>query len=224
MARITIVRHGQASFGSDNYDLLSELGHEQSRVLGQHLRSIDDVFDSIHCGTLQRHKQTLNGILQAYPEATHANYEAGLNEFQFQTVIKAYLIKHNLGLPEKSAPRRDFYRLLKTAMLHWQTGELDTYGVGETWQAFNHRVVEVFDAIVSSPAKHHLIVTSGGVMGIILKHILGAPDKTAVELNLQIRNASVTRCFSSRDGVALSEFNNVDGFHRAQVQGLITYS
>jgi broad specificity phosphatase PhoE len=31
MGQIYLVRHGQASFGSANYDQLSELGHEQAR-------------------------------------------------------------------------------------------------------------------------------------------------------------------------------------------------
>ena len=34
MSRILLVRHGQASFGADDYDDLSPTGHEQSRVLG----------------------------------------------------------------------------------------------------------------------------------------------------------------------------------------------
>ena len=31
MAQFYLVRHGQASFGTDNYDRLSELGHQQAR-------------------------------------------------------------------------------------------------------------------------------------------------------------------------------------------------
>ena len=37
MSAIHLVRHGQASFGADDYDLLSALGERQSRVLGQAL-------------------------------------------------------------------------------------------------------------------------------------------------------------------------------------------
>ena len=36
MSRLFLVRHGQASFLSDDYDRLSPLGLEQSRRLGQH--------------------------------------------------------------------------------------------------------------------------------------------------------------------------------------------
>ena len=37
MANLFLVRHGQASFGADDYDRLSPTGHEQSRLLGEYL-------------------------------------------------------------------------------------------------------------------------------------------------------------------------------------------
>ena len=37
MSVLLLVRHGQASWGSADYDVLSDLGHEQSRLLGKHL-------------------------------------------------------------------------------------------------------------------------------------------------------------------------------------------
>jgi len=37
MSSIYLVRHGQASFGSANYDELSDRGRRQSRILGEYL-------------------------------------------------------------------------------------------------------------------------------------------------------------------------------------------
>ena len=37
MATIYLIRHGQASFGKENYDQLSPRGWEQGRVLGRWL-------------------------------------------------------------------------------------------------------------------------------------------------------------------------------------------
>ena len=37
MSELYLVRHAQASFGAANYDQLSDLGHQQSRWLGDHL-------------------------------------------------------------------------------------------------------------------------------------------------------------------------------------------
>ena len=36
MSVLLLVRHGQASWGSADYDVLSDRGHEQSRLLGRH--------------------------------------------------------------------------------------------------------------------------------------------------------------------------------------------
>ena len=45
MRLIYLVRHGQASFGKRDYDALSELGHEQSRLLGRALAAREIVPD-----------------------------------------------------------------------------------------------------------------------------------------------------------------------------------
>ena len=37
MAELYLIRHAQASFGAENYDQLSDLGHQQSQSLGKAL-------------------------------------------------------------------------------------------------------------------------------------------------------------------------------------------
>jgi broad specificity phosphatase PhoE len=34
MGQVLLIRHGQASFGADDYDVLSDLGWTQGRALG----------------------------------------------------------------------------------------------------------------------------------------------------------------------------------------------
>jgi broad specificity phosphatase PhoE len=38
MASIYLIRHGQASFGAQDYDKLSELGRRQATLTGEYLR------------------------------------------------------------------------------------------------------------------------------------------------------------------------------------------
>jgi broad specificity phosphatase PhoE len=45
MSEIYLIRHGQASFGSDNYDRLSPLGVRQAQCLAKHLAKTDKSFD-----------------------------------------------------------------------------------------------------------------------------------------------------------------------------------
>ena len=54
MGTLYLVRHGQASFGSDDYDRLSPLGQRQSLRLGEHWRAHGLHFDAVYTGTLLR--------------------------------------------------------------------------------------------------------------------------------------------------------------------------
>ena len=55
MSHITLVRHGQANTTArdeENYDKLSDLGHQQARWLGAHLRDTHAHHPRVYCGTL----------------------------------------------------------------------------------------------------------------------------------------------------------------------------
>ena len=58
MGTLTLVRHGQASFGAADYDRLSDLGTRQCRELGRWFRERGLAFEAVLCGTLRRHEQS----------------------------------------------------------------------------------------------------------------------------------------------------------------------
>ena len=58
MTTIYLIRHGQASVGTDNYDVLSKTGEAQANVLGQHLVSARIEFDAVYSGALKRQIDT----------------------------------------------------------------------------------------------------------------------------------------------------------------------
>ena len=64
MAELVLVRHGQASFGADDYDKLSELGWRQSRWLGEHFARRGAAFDLVVRGSLRRHAETWVGMAE----------------------------------------------------------------------------------------------------------------------------------------------------------------
>ena len=53
MGSIYLIRHGQASFGADDYDVLSPVGVEQAQVLGRHLADLGIAFDRCIAGDLR---------------------------------------------------------------------------------------------------------------------------------------------------------------------------
>ena len=83
MAELFLVRHGQASFGTDDYDRLSAAG-EQQGVLGEYFAQQALTFDRVICGTLNRHAQTVDAILRGWAaKARVVDRHPGLNEYDF---------------------------------------------------------------------------------------------------------------------------------------------
>ena len=71
MGTLYLVRHGQASFGAENYDQLSELGHRQSHRLGEYLASRGLQFSATIRGSLKRQADTLTGIQKGMLSLIH---------------------------------------------------------------------------------------------------------------------------------------------------------
>lgn len=88
MGTIYLVRHGQASFGADNYDQLSALGLQQAQQLGRYWQERGMRFDAVYTGTLQRHVQTLAGIQDGLPGLPEATALPALNEYDSHELIR----------------------------------------------------------------------------------------------------------------------------------------
>ncbi len=65
MSTIYLVRHGQASFGTDNYDQLSATGREQVRQLGKYFAESGERIDRIYAGALRRQTETAEIIAES---------------------------------------------------------------------------------------------------------------------------------------------------------------
>ena len=82
MATIYLIRHGQASFGSDDYDQLSQLGVRQAEVTGEYFRDCDIYFDAAYCGDLKRQRSTSELVLASQPAALTINVDSRFNEIR----------------------------------------------------------------------------------------------------------------------------------------------
>ena len=65
MSTLILIRHAQASFMMANYDHLSPLGFDQSRILGDYWAKNNMLPSRIYVGPLKRHQQML--VLQKNP-------------------------------------------------------------------------------------------------------------------------------------------------------------
>lgn len=220
MAEILVVRHGQAAFGTDDYDRLTDIGWEQSRLLGEYFAARSIHFDAVFSGTLRRQRETLAGILEALPPQPAAEELPGLNEFDFHELVSAYRSLH----PDENIDvnnARDFYGCLRDALLAWNRGELDD--IAEDWNGFETRVRGTLEQI-SHASGRVLVVTSGGPISALVREVLNLSVENMVNLNLQAINTGVTRYFGKRDHLRLNMFNAVPHLEQAQDAHLITYT
>ncbi len=160
MAEIYLIRHGQASFHSDNYDKLSDLGRLQSQYLGQYFTERAISFDHIFTGSQLRHKQTADAIL----DHTNTPYDIhnGLNEYDFAALYKAYMAQHPTeDEAAKNGDRRVFYHRLKQALMLWSQDKL-TGDLPESWAGFTVRVADALAHIRRQSDGISLVVSSGG--------------------------------------------------------------
>ena len=82
MAAIYLIRHGQASFGSDDYDQLSQLGIRQAEVTGEYFRESGIFFDAAYSGDLKRQLDTAQLVLASQPAAFSTNIDSRFNEIR----------------------------------------------------------------------------------------------------------------------------------------------
>ncbi len=216
MAELLVIRHGQASFGADDYDRLSDLGRAQSRAVGQVLRDMGWAPDRLVTGTLQRQKDTLAEMGFSAPPEEHA----GFNEYDFYDLLR---VKFGGEMPDPVRhDRKTHFRTLRDTILEWQRGGLQ--GARETWRDFAARVAAARDFATDTGAKRVLVVSSGGPIGQLVATTLQAPPEMMMALNLQVRNTSMTRFIFSRGRISLHEFNAAPHFASAEGAKLMSYS
>src|SRR4051794_24521887 len=91
MGQIYLVRHGQASFGSANYDQLSDLGLEQARLLGEWFANSHQQFHCVVTGGLKRHRQTADACIAMLPKSTRGDTDwvtdPGFDEYDHHEVM-----------------------------------------------------------------------------------------------------------------------------------------
>jgi broad specificity phosphatase PhoE len=223
MGTLYLVRHGQASFGADDYDHLSDLGHKQSVRLGEYFAHKGIRFDGLIAGTLRRHKQTLEGILQGMKhEGEHLSWD-GLNEYDAEAVI-ASVHPHKLEKPTSPEMYRHHFRLLRDGLAQWMAGVVSPKGM-PTYDQFVAGVAGALDHVRANHyGKTVLIVTSGGPIATAVGHVLGTSPETTIDLNLRIRNTSITEFVFTPKRHNLVCFNALPHLDAPEYAQWVTYS
>jgi broad specificity phosphatase PhoE len=214
---IYLVRHGQASFGAEDYDALSPRGFEQSTVVGAELLRRNLSFTQVRSGTLARQRDTAATALKVLDAVVPVVEDPRWNEYDHVDIA----LHHARGAPQEDS--RAYQGLLDAALTAWTSAGSDG-PCAETWPAFLARCRDALTDLVASLGKgeHAAVFTSGGVIATLCGLLMGTPEAGLLKLNRVTVNGGITKLVSGRGGVTMLSFNEHPHFE-ADAASLLTY-
>ena len=222
MGILYLVRHGQASFGADDYDQLSPLGRRQCVRLGEYFRHRGKRFDAVLTGRLKRHAQSLEAIAEGLAATPEPLVWPGLDEYDSHALI-ATIHPEPLARPDTPELYRHHFRLLRDALLQWMDGRTAPAGM-PSYAAFVAGVNGALDHVRRECEGDVLIVSSGGPIATAIGQVLGVPAPTTIGLNMQIRNSAVSEFVFTPRRHTLLTYNTLPHLDRADDGHLVTHA
>ena len=238
MSTLALVRHGQASFFSDNYDQLSPLGQRQAQLLGESWARRGLRFDEVYTGPRQRQIETASIAGQAMVKAglpwPDAQILPELDEHQADQLIKLgineIIERHPQVGPLHGAYRaaleprdqhRTFQLMFEEVVMLWVNEKVEHTQV-ESWPAFKARVRKGLEKIAASEGRGRNVAafTSVGAVTVSLQLATGCGDRAAFDMGWRVRNCSVTDFVFSGKRLTLDAFN---GLGHLEDEALWTY-
>lgn len=224
MGQILLVRHGQASWDSDDYDVLSDVGWEQSRLLGQALASRGITPDVVVTGGMRRHRETAEGCLSEMrgPIRTkQVEVDPGWDEFDHVSM----LAKLSPPFEGRKPTAAEFQEWFESATDRWTSGEYD-HDYTEPFTVFTERVEAALRRTTKAVGSGTAVVfSSGGPVSWATASLLADDQETAArlwhKLNPVCVNSGVTRLVTGRRGTTLVSFNG--HAHLDALPGVLTY-
>ena len=217
MSQVLLVRHGQASWGAADYDVLSELGEAQARVLGEALAARGIRPAVLLHGRMKRQRETARLLGEAAGWDSWAEDEAW-DEMNHEEVLQRQ--PHTF---EGDAPtRREFQAWFEAATDRWTAGRHD-HEYDESFTAFGDRVLGALDGLVRQleSGGTAVVVTSGGPIARIAAELLAGGTDLHRRVAPVVVNCSVTKLVVGHRGATLVSFN--DHSHLETAPGLVTY-
>ena len=205
MSVLYLVRHGQASFGTDDYDRLSDLGKEQSRITGRFLAAQGIEPDRIVHGEMLRQRQTAEGLLEGMGLSMDAHVDSGWNEYAAWELT---------GVLDDVDPRakhdsKIFQGELERGAARWASGEHDE-DYRETYKQFTSRVERALDDAVAAmgSGQSTIVVSSAGAIAWTAARLIGGGFDQWMAFNRVTINTGITKIITGRSGTSLISFND----------------
>lgn len=213
MSTLTLLRHGQASFGAERYDALSDRGREQSQLVGEHFAARGRRFDRVWIGPRDRHRLTARHALELLGMDWQSDAEPALNEFaEGQQILGSAQQRRGVKLRgdgDGAVRGKDAARYYAQEITAWAESQVAIEGVPHVHE-FRTTVSEWLARATAStlPGQSVLAVTSGGVIAAVMTDVLGLADASIGVLMHALYNGSLTELiFSEGRSPSLVSFN-----------------
>lgn len=235
MAELIFIRHGQASFGSGDYDILSDRGKEQSVLIAQYLLNTGVSFVRAYSGTLKRQVDTAEIVLDSM-RANKTGIPAlsrieGFNEYQSDAIMHHYiplLAQEDCALhpfiEKLYTDKRAFQHVFDRVVSRWLSDQSNPDGV-EGWNRFKERVAAAIQQITRENEKDSRIVifSSGGVISAAVHLATGMSPYESMRLGWGLVNTSMTKFRFGSAGLILHSLNSYPHLESGRSGELITY-
>jgi len=217
MGQVLLVRHGQASWDGDDYDVLSERGHEQGHRLGAALSGRGIRPDLVVSGGMRRNRETVENLVDgAGLDNVSVELDPGWDEYDHLSMLAQVPTTFTGEKPTQA----EFQAWMEQATDRWIRGE-NAEDYHEPFATFTARVDDALRRAVGGTRGTTLVVTSGGPISWVCASVLGGGTSLWSRLNVVCVNSGVTKLITGRRGVTLVSFN--EHTHLEGVPDLLTY-
>ena len=223
MGSIHLVRHGHASFGTGDYDKLSETGHLQARLVGEDMAARGLRPDVVIHGGLRRQQETAQGLLDGLRgisgwdcpvETDHrwAEYDADvvLEAARVAGLSTEHGTLDTAGSSDEA--KQAFQRQLDAALGHWA-------GLAEFERYKNDADGALADAAArSGSGRTTVVVSSAGTVSLAVAGLLADPEGVVglwTRLQRVTVNTGTARVVVGRSGMTCIAVNEHQHLERA---------
>ncbi len=213
MGAIHLIRHGQASWGAEDYDELSERGVRQAALLGMAWEASDWGPTAAISGSMRRHTQTAIAAIDASGRGEGYDVDAGWNEYDHGWLTD------RLAEARPTLTPQEFQPLLDASLASWMDGTLTE--ASTPYSEWHSGVLGALERTLAAagPGQDVVVFTSGGPIATVVSHLLTGDDSLFIRLNAVIVNASVTTVINGSTGPRMLSFNE----HTHLPRDLVTF-
>ncbi|HLG13457.1 MAG TPA: histidine phosphatase family protein [Blastocatellia bacterium] len=226
---IYFIRHAQAGT-RENYDVLSDLGREQARRLGEYFLEQGAQLEAVYAGGMIRQRETAEIACSVMSEAGLAAKEVTIderwNEFSLASVYRAIARRM---MQDSEEFRRDIAEMQEALRrdphtTRGATGRCDAAVIrawienrypdfeGETWASFSARIKACISDLISGQSADDrgmaiAVFTSATPIAIATALSLDLSDEKLVSILGVLYNTSTTVMRARPEGLRLFTFN-----------------